>query len=168
MVDLEKLKETNRKHRKVYAKSLQLMRKKRDNEIDAMLHEAHEKAFDCTDCLECANCCKTTGPLFTNQDIKRISKYLRMSEYEFTNKYLRMDEDDDLVLKVLPCPFLDENDNECTIYDKRPKACKDYPNTDLPKQIKYFQLTLRNNEICPAVNNMMETITRQVNNDLRR
>ena len=53
--------------------------------------------FECTDCLECANCCTTTGPLFTDKDISRIAKSLRIKLFEFVDRYLRIDEDNDYV-----------------------------------------------------------------------
>ena len=53
--------------------------------------ELHEQEFQNTDCLECANCCKTTGPLFTDKDIVRIAKYLRMKPQAFTDQYLNID-----------------------------------------------------------------------------
>ena len=70
------------------------------------MYELHEAEFEKTDCLTCANCCKTTGPLFTDKDIQRIAKFLRMKVVDFTKQYLRIDEDNDYVLKTLPCSFL--------------------------------------------------------------
>ena len=55
--------------------------------LDKLIHPLHEEVFECTDCLKCANCCTTTGPLFTDKDIIRIAKYLRIKPSEFTEKY---------------------------------------------------------------------------------
>ncbi len=96
------------------------------------MEELHEAEFKKTDCLECANCCKTTSPLFTDKDVKRIAKYFRMKEYKFIETYLHTDEDNEFVLKSAPCTFLDA-DNSCSIYDVRPKACQEYPNTHRKK-----------------------------------
>ena len=46
--------------------------------LDKLIHPAHEEVFECTDCLKCANCCSTTSPLFTDKDIARIAKHLRI------------------------------------------------------------------------------------------
>ena len=120
-----------------------LLKKKKSKVLDKLIHPLHEEVFQCTDCLECANCCKTTGPLFTDKDISRIAKYLKIKPSSFTEKYLRIDEDKDYVLQTLPCVFLGE-DNYCSIYNVRPKACKEFPHTDRIKQHQLLKLTEKN------------------------
>ena len=117
----------------------------------------HEEVFACTDCLECANCCSTTGPLFTDKDIGRIARKLRIKPSEFTEKYLRIDEDKDYVLQQVPCAFLGE-DNRCSIYDVRPKACREFPHTDRIKQYQILNLTQKNVAVCPAVYEIVEKL----------
>ena len=125
--------------------------------LDKLIHPLHEEVFECTDCLKCANCCTTTGPLFTDKDISRIAKHLRIKPFEFTQQYLRIDEDRDYVLKSVPCTFLGEN-NYCSIYEARPKACREYPHTDRKKQNQLLHLTEKNIEVCPAVFNIVEKL----------
>ena len=125
--------------------------------LDKLIHPLHEEVFACTDCLECANCCTTTGPLFTDKDISRIAKYLKIKPSKFTEKYLRIDEDRDYVLQTLPCIFLGE-DNYCSIYDVRPKACREFPHTDRIKQHQLLKLTQKNIEVCPAVFSIIEKL----------
>ncbi len=136
---------------------LKRMNKMKDAEVDALFHQAHEEVFACTDCLQCANCCKTTGPLFTNKDIDRIAKYLRLRPAQFAERHLRQDEDGDMVLQVLPCPFLGP-DNRCGIYDVRPKACREYPHTDRRNIREIQNLTLKNASICPAVLDIFDKV----------
>jgi Fe-S-cluster containining protein len=131
--------------------------------LDRIMHEAHDKVFACTDCLECANCCKTTGPLLTDKDTVRIAKHLRMSAADFESEYLRVDEDGDHVFQSLPCPFL-AGDNYCMIYEDRPKACKEYPHTDRVKQFQLIDLTLKNEKICPAVEQILPDVLSQISN----
>jgi Fe-S-cluster containining protein len=121
------------------------------------MHQLHEEVFACTDCLECANCCSTTGPLFTDKDIGRIAKHLRIKPSEFTERYLRIDEDKDYVLQQVPCAFLGE-DNRCSIYDVRPKACREFPHTDRIKQHQILNLTQKNVAVCPAVYEIVEKL----------
>lgn len=121
------------------------------------LPELHEEAFSKIDCLECANCCKNYSPRFKNPDIKRIAQVLRMKEGEFTEKYLRLDEDNDYVLKQSPCPFLAE-DNTCDIYEGRPGDCRRYPYTDEDVLIKRVSLTLKNATVCPATFYVLERL----------
>ena len=133
------------------------LKKVKPKVLDKLIHPIHEEVFACTDCLECANCCKTTGPLFTDKDISRISKHLKIKPSIFTEKYLRIDEDRDYVLKSVPCTFLGE-DNYCSIYDLRPKACREFPHTDRIKQHQLLKLTEKNMEVCPAVFSIIEKL----------
>ena len=132
--------------------------------LDKLIHPLHEEVFQCTDCLECANCCKTTGPLFTDKDISRIAKYLKIKPSRFTEKYLRIDEDRDYVLQTLPCVFLGE-DNYCSIYNVRPKACKEFPHTDRIKQHQLLKLTEKNIEVCPAVFSIIEKLKKYLEHE---
>ena len=146
---------------KLRKKVVSNLRNKKGKELDSIINEGHDQAFKKIDCLDCANCCKTVGPLFTSKDITRISKNFKLSQGDFTEKYLRIDEDNDYVLKALPCPFL-SSDNNCNIYSIRPKACKDYPLTDLRDQKKLLKLHLENTKHCPAVNEVFNHITNKV------
>lgn len=136
-------------NRKSIKKRISSLSKIKDGELDQAFYKAHEEAFDCIDCLKCANCCKTTGPLFTQKDIERIAKHLKKKPGDFIDQYLRIDEDNDYVLKSTPCFFLGA-DNYCSIYEVRPKACAEYPHTDMRNQKKLLKLTAKNIEMCPA------------------
>lgn len=125
--------------------------------VDDAFHSVHEEVFEEVDCLKCANCCKTTSPIFYQTDIERIAKGLRMRPGDFIEKYLRVDEDGDYVLKSSPCPFLDE-DNYCRVYEDRPRACREYPHTDRKKMVQITELTLKNTIVCPAVFEMVERL----------
>ena len=132
------------------------------SKIDALFQDAHEDVFSCVDCLACANCCKTTGPLFTQKDIERIAKHLRLKPKDFIDQYLRVDEDKDHVLQSVPCVFLGA-DNYCSIYDVRPKACREYPHTDRVKQKQLLNLNLKNTEVCPGVQEIFEVLRKDNN-----
>ena len=135
------------------------LKKKLPKQSDYIMQELHENEFSRTDCLKCANCCKTTGPLFTDKDIARIAKYFKMKVWQFTEQYLCLDEDNDYVLQSVPCTFLGE-DNYCSIYDVRPKACREFPHTNRKKFQQISNLTLKNIEICPAAFNIVEEMKR--------
>ncbi|MEY4934671.1 MAG: hypothetical protein RIS64_1030 [Bacteroidota bacterium] len=121
------------------------------------LPQAHEQAFESVDCLTCANCCKNYSPRFKPPDVKRIAKYLKMSESELKDTYLRRDEDGDFVVKQSPCPFLD-SDNYCSIYEARPSDCHRFPYTDEDVLLKKQQITLKNSTFCPAVYLVLEKL----------
>ncbi|MEK6494246.1 YkgJ family cysteine cluster protein [Myroides odoratimimus] len=137
------------------------LKKKAPKDLDYQMQEIHDNVFKKTDCLSCANCCKTTGPLFTNADIERIAKHLKMKPQQFIDKYLYIDEDRDYVLQSLPCTFLD-NENYCIIYEVRPKACREYPHTDRKKFNQISNLTLKNVAICPAAYEVVEEMKRRI------
>lgn len=138
-------------------KFLQGLKKKDPRKIDDAFHTLHEEVFEEIDCLHCANCCKTTSPIFYQTDIERVAKSLRMKPGDFIEKYLRIDEDKDYVLKSSPCPFLDD-DNYCKVYDDRPKACREYPHTDRKKMVQIMDLTFKNTLVCPAVLEIVERL----------
>ncbi len=142
-------------------KLLNQLNRQQPRKLDSLIHEAHGKAFTCINCLECANCCTTTGPLLTDTDIKRVSKHLRMKDADFVSEYVRIDEDGDQVFESMPCPFLGA-DNYCSIYEHRPKACRDYPHTDRVKQHQVLDLHMKNASICPAVEKVLKEVSEKI------
>ena len=157
--ELPKLAEEAKKESKKYFSNL---KRRTPKNLDPVMQELHEAEFKKTDCLSCGNCCKTTSPIFTEKDVERISKYLKMKVVNFESQYLERDEDDFMVLKSAPCNFFDTTDNTCFIYDVRPKACSEYPHTNRKKFIQITDLTLANVEICPAAYNIVEELKKRV------
>ena len=156
--NLSKLSEEKKKETQKYFSKL---RKKSPKRLDILMTELHDDEFSKTDCLTCANCCKTTSPIFTDKDISRISRHFRLKEQKFIETYLQRDEDDFMVLKQAPCAFLGD-DNACSIYEIRPKACSEYPHTNRKKFIQLTHLTLKNTEVCPAVYNIVEELKKKL------
>lgn len=160
-IDLEFYKIQAEKKSKENQKFLSNLKKKPPKKLDILAEAAHEKVFEEIDCLTCANCCKTTGPLFTEKDIERISRHLKIKPAVFEVKYLQIDEDQDKVLQNLPCWFLDA-DNKCSIYEVRPKACREYPHTDRKKVYQINNIMLTNTVICPAAYTWVEKMKKLV------
>lgn len=140
---------------------LQKLGKKPPRDLDEVVREAHAEVFREVDCLQCANCCKTTSPIFRMVDIERLAKFLRVKPAELISNYLRVDEDNDYVLRSSPCVFLDE-DNYCRVYEARPGACREYPHTDRKKFHQITALTWRNTQICPAAGEVVRKIMSRV------
>ena len=124
------------------------------------LPDLHEAAFEKIDCLDCARCCKNYSPRFKTPDIKRISKYLKLKESVFIEKYLLLDNEGDYVTNTKPCPFL-AGDNTCSIYDQRPSDCERFPYTDEDVFFKRTAITMKNAEFCPAVHVVMEELLKK-------
>lgn len=137
------------------------LKKKTPKNLDYLMQDLHDTEFKKTNCLNCANCCKTTGPLFTTADVERISKHLKQKPQQFIDRYLRIDEENDYVLQTVPCTFL-YADNSCSIYDVRPKACREFPHTDRKKFQQINNLTLQNIAICPAAYNIVEAMKKKI------
>ena len=153
----QKSKDTHNENKKFFAK----LKKQPPKNLDLVMQDLHDAEFEKTDCLSCANCCKTTGPLFTDKDVARIAKHFRMKPQVFIETYLRVDEDNDYVLQSVPCTFLGA-DNYCSIYDVRPKACREFPHTDRKKFQQISNLTLKNVAICPAAFNIVEDMKKRI------
>lgn len=156
-MDLKRFRELAKKREGENKKFLTNLKRKDSKKIDEVFHEKHEEVFEEIDCLTCANCCKTTSPIFYEHDIERAATYLRLKPGDFVEKYLRIDEDKDYVLKSSPCAFLDQ-DNYCTIYESRPKACREYPHTDRKKMVQVLELAYKNTLVCPAVLEIVERL----------
>lgn len=131
----------------------------KNKRTDHVINELHDEVFDEIDCLSCGNCCRTTGPMLLNKDIERLSRHLKVAESNFVETYLREDEEGDYVFKSMPCPFL-QDDNYCSVYEHRPKACREFPHTDQKGQISILNLTRKNAKICPAVSRIFQVLAK--------
>ena len=135
----------------------QFLQRADKNKVLKALPSLHDEAFKKINCLDCAACCKNYSPRFKTPDIKRISKHLRLKESDFIEKYLRLDEDGDYVVKSKPCSFLG-SDNYCSIYEVRPSDCERFPYTDEDVFIKRTNITLKNAEFCPIVTHVLDKL----------
>ncbi len=137
----------------------QFLQRADKNKVLKALPALHQEAFAKINCLDCAACCKNYSPRFKTPDIKRISKHLQLKESDFIEKYLRLDEEGDYVVKSTPCPFL-ASDNYCSIYAVRPTDCERFPYTDEDVFIKRQNLTLKNSTFCPIVDYVLDKLAK--------
>lgn len=133
--------------------------KKKLEKLDSEIHFLHKEAVEKFNCLECANCCRSLGPLITFKDIEKISKSLRIKQADFVEQYLKVDEDGDYIFNSMPCPFL-MSDNYCSIYEYRPKACREYPHTNRKNFTQIYTLTVRNAQTCPIAFDVLFELTK--------
>ena len=119
-------------------------------ELDDLIHPLHEKYEEEIDCLECGNCCKSISPAMKDRDIERVAKYLKVKPSELVEEHMEIDEEGDYVFRSQPCPFIGE-DNYCSVYPARPKACREYPHTDRNRQHQILNTTRKNIAVCPIV-----------------
>jgi Fe-S-cluster containining protein len=84
-------------------------------------------------CVKCGECCNSPQPIgLTQEDVLRISVFLKLDLDEFKAKYLETMKSEVMrkefiyqFLETQPCKFL--KDKMCTIYEVRPEVCKYYP-----------------------------------------
>jgi Fe-S-cluster containining protein len=148
-------KNRSRDKKKLFRKYLENVN---ESSLIKQLPALHEEAFSKINCLDCANCCKNHSPTFKTTDVKRISRFMKMRESDFIETYLKLDTDNDLVVKNSPCPFLN-TDNTCRIYEVRPSDCARFPYTSEDVFVKRKQLTLANSVVCPAVSYILEKLS---------
>jgi Fe-S-cluster containining protein len=86
---------------------------------------------------------------------------IKMAGYNFIEEFLQLDDEGDYVFRVAPCPFIN-GDNYCSIYESRPRACREYPHTDRKRFYQILELTARNTTVCPAVFNIVEKLKKIV------
>lgn len=128
--------------------------------LDLVFSSTHDIVFKNYDCLSCANCCRNYSPIIEPEEISDLSLAIGVSTSVLFQNYVEMDEDGDFVFMSQPCPMLNLKDNKCRIYEDRPKACREYPHTNMKGIKNHLDLLDKNIEICPASE---EIISRVVN-----
>jgi uncharacterized protein len=132
--------------------------------LDSVFVENHNEVFHSFDCLTCANCCKTHSPIIEPDEIPNLRESMGISSSELFANYVEMDEDGDFVFKSQPCPLLNLADNKCSIYEDRPRACREYPHTNMKEIKNHLDLLEKNIEICPAAEEIVNRVLKQLIN----
>lgn len=151
----------NKRSQKKYTKFTKALKRHKGKSLDRWADQLHQQTFNEMDCLDCANCCKSIPPIITKTDSARIAKHLRLKVAEFQDQYVVQDEDGDLVMNSSPCPFL-LPDNACSIYEVRPKACRQYPHTDQQTFSQNLHLHNINAYYCPGVHHILEEMQKNL------
>lgn len=128
-----------------------------DKKLDSIVKKITSGVMKEINCNECRNCCKVSAPSLEKDEIVIISNYLKITETEFIEEYLYMEDQEANELSVkIPCPFF-KNDS-CTIKEVKPIMCRDYPYL-LKKGFRGRLLgVIDNYEICPIVFNVYEEL----------
>jgi len=120
---------------------------------DEIVRSATDEIWRHIDCTKCANCCKTLPVVVDNADIKRLAAALNISQREIVDKYISKDAFGDKQISSTPCPFLGD-DNLCTVYEDRPKACHDFPYLYADHFTSRSLMMISNTGTCPIVFNV--------------
>jgi len=136
---------------------LKNIKAKESKTIDKLVIRYDEELFRLIDCLDCANCCKTISPILNENDVRKISKKLKVKDSQLFENFLMVDDEGDIIMQTTPCPFLME-DNKCSIYDARPKACREYPHTGHYGFSGRRMINIKNCLCCPVVFHIVEKL----------
>lgn len=136
---------------------LSRIEKKTPYNIDLISDKIDNEVWKEIDCLACANCCKTMSPTFTQKDMRRIAKHLRLTLAAFKKKWLKKERGTgDWINKKMPCQFLNLKTNMCNIYEVRPRDCAGFPHLPKKRMVQYIHVHKQNIEYCPATFKMVE------------
>jgi Fe-S-cluster containining protein len=133
------------------------------------------------ECTKCGECCRWDGYVFlTDSDIDTISKHFKKSREDWIEDNTKK-VNNKLVLKDKDgskgCIYL--KDNECTIFDIKPKQCSEYPksydkrcpgfkkNGSSIMKSKYIEAIEKINEKFSNLQQYEKTITDNLFNDLQ-
>jgi len=125
------------------------------DDLDAVVHDLYRRVSAAIDCTKCANCCKTVRPVLDGVDIENCSAGLGITPEEFQTEYLKPDDEPGkYVFKNIPCPLL--KSNRCSIYSRRPKACRSYPHLHKEGFVSRLWGVVDNCAVCPIAFNVYE------------
>ena len=132
-----------------------------EKKIDSIIRRLYRETSSKIDCRTCANCCKKILPVLDEEDIKKLSKDLRVSPAQFKNQYLaKHEEPGRFVFRRKPCPFL--KDNSCSHYACRPKDCISYPHLHKKDFVSRLMGVIQNYSVCPIVFNVYEYLKDEI------
>lgn len=124
---------------------------------DEIVRKTTDEVWQQIDCLSCANCCRTLQVVVDSADIDRLAARRGISAREFSRRYVKPDQFGDRIFAASPCPFLGE-DNACTVYEDRPKACRDFPYLHEEHFTGRSLMMISNCETCPIVFNVWQRL----------
>ncbi len=126
-------------------------------EMDDVVRRTTDEVWARIDCTTCANCCRTLHVVVDAADIARLAGRLRNTAAHFERKYVVMSEDGTKELRNSPCVFLG-SDNRCTVYEDRPKACRDFPYLHENHFSSRSLMMISNTSVCPIVFNVWQAL----------
>lgn len=128
-----------------------------DKEVDKIVHRLHRIVTRQIDCLACGNCCNSLVPRVKEEEINYLASLDNVSVEDFICDHIEEDKyEGSLFLKATPCRYL--NGKACTIYENRPKECREYPYTHRRGFVFRSLSMITNYAICPIVFNIMENL----------
>jgi hypothetical protein len=90
-------------------------------------------------CLKCpAYCCSYDRIVLSSADVERLARHFNLSVEETKRRYTKAGtEPGEVIMRQkkdehfnLVCQFLDGETRRCTIYDGRPRICREFPGSN--------------------------------------
>jgi Fe-S-cluster containining protein len=157
--NLEKLAEAKEDENWAFRRFLKMQNRMSGRRLDQLVHEITDRVWKTIDCTACGRCCRCVRPCFSQKDQKILSSKLNISDQDFRNQYLVQEQTDDgmkWILKKTPCPFL--AGNACSVYENRPRECREYPYLHKPEFTHRLIGMLERIPVCPIVFQVMEEL----------
>lgn len=129
---------------------IDFLKSQNSEELDLLVFNISKEITLTINCTLCGNCCKSLMINVEQNDITRLSNYLKIKVEIVKEKYLETSGTGTLaIMNKIPCHFLQEN--KCTVYEARPGECRVFPGLDLPNFQKRLFAFFIHYETCPIV-----------------
>ena len=156
ITDLEKIQQLGKTNEAKNFKFRSWLKMQDPEKIDKIVHQLFQFYSSKIDCTACANCCIVLEKIITTKDLERLTRSLKISKNEFKKKFIKIDGDGDMILKDLPCKFLENK--RCTIYPYRPYDCRSYPHLHKKEFTTRLLGVIYNYSVCLIVFNVYEDL----------
>jgi hypothetical protein len=131
-----------------------------DEELDARVRQTTNAVWEQIDCTRCAHCCRTMQVIVDEEDVRQLAGRLGMTVSQFERKYVARNEFQEKHFASMPCPFL--KDNLCSVYEDRPRSCRDFPYLHSEGFRGRMLMVIANTEVCPIVFNTYERLKHEL------
>ncbi|MEJ7736589.1 MAG: YkgJ family cysteine cluster protein [Chitinophagaceae bacterium] len=125
-------------------------------QVDKMVQRLNTEVSAAIDCTQCGNCCRSLMINILPQEAQDLAAHLKMATPEFKESYVEESEQGQLIMKSIPCHFLDTN--KCSIYDHRFHECREFPHLHKPGFVSRLFGTLMHYGRCPIIFNVIESL----------
>lgn len=131
--------------------------------IDEFVFKVNDEITPQIDCTQCGNCCRSLMINVDEPDAARLSTHLQLEKEDFYTRYIERSSQGSLaVMNAIPCHFLHEN--KCTVYEARPKECREFPGLHHPGFTKRLFTIFMHYGRCPIIYNVVERLKEEVMN----
>jgi Fe-S-cluster containining protein len=133
---------------------------KRHDHSDRRLRRLGEQIEAAIDCTQCANCCRVAEAGVKDRDIKKLARFIGVTEEEFRRDFTQHGEFKEVILKRTEAGCIFLKDNLCSVYEARPRSCVNFPNLVRGEgsiASRMWQFVDRAS-YCPIVYNWMEAV----------